>query len=191
MSEHRHGDKTLQALEPDTWPETLRAVVEDMNGRPLNIHKLMANRAPLLEAWWPFRNYIVSGGALGLRQSEIVILRTAVHAGAAYEWDSHVDRGHAAGLTLEEIDRIRIGPDAGWNERDAALIRAVDELHGDTALSGKTTAALTESFGESAALDLIAIHGTYMMLAMMLRTWPVELDEHVVENLARIKKAPT
>ena len=166
------------------WDTSLDHVVEDMNGRPLNVHSLLANHPELLNAWWDFRNYVVRGGSLKQRDCELVILRVAVHMRSWYEWASHVDRGLAAGLSIEEIERIRQGPDSpGWNERDALLLLSVDELLNTHAISSATQQRLSEHFNTRQIMDVITIHGMYITLGGMLNTWSVELDESVRDRL--------
>ncbi|MFQ5608766.1 MAG: carboxymuconolactone decarboxylase family protein [Woeseiaceae bacterium] len=175
------------AMDPvpaEQWDASLRHVIDDMHGRPLNIHALIANHPPLLKAWWDFRNYIVSGGALGTRNAELVILRTAWHAGCSYEWASHVVRGMAAGLSLTEIERVKAGPvDPDWSDTDALILRAVDNLNDTGALQPRTFSPLVAALGNDAVLDLIAIRGTYAMLGDMLSTYGVALDESVAAEL--------
>ena len=179
-------DVTLTAVPTGDWDESLRQIIDDMNGRPLNVHGLIANNPALLTAWWPFRQHVVAAGALEPRYAELAILRTAVHSRAEYEWLSHVDRGHAAGLSFEEIERVMAGPSAdGWSEADALLLHAVDELAAHQGLQPDTRDALTALIGDAAVLDLIAIHGTYVMLACMLNTWNIDLDTHVAERLKK------
>ena len=64
-------------IETQDWDPSLNFIIEQMNGKPLNIHKLLAKHPKLLIAWWNFRNYSVQGGDLGRRQGELVILRVA------------------------------------------------------------------------------------------------------------------
>lgn len=171
---------TIGVLAPERWDSSLEPIVADMQGRPINIHGLLANHPDLLTAWWSFRRYVVAGGELGPRQAELVVLRTSVHRGSWYEWASHVVRGRSCGLSLADIERVLDGPGApGWEEPDAALLAAVDELDARGALSSASLAALGRHFDQKKILDLVAIHGTYVMLAMMLQTWQVDLDEHV------------
>ena len=155
-----------------------------MRGQPLNVHKLIANHPDLLRAWWPLRMHAVAGGTLGKREAELVILRTAVHLTQWYEWASHVVRGQAAGLSLQEIERIVDGPDAeGWSTRDAMLLTAVDELESTRALSDRTRMAMSEFFSPQQMLDLIATYSTYVMLGAVLNTWEVDLDDQVARAL--------
>jgi alkylhydroperoxidase family enzyme len=174
----------MKPLPLEEWDKSLDHVVDDMNGGPLNVHSLMANHPDLLNAWWDFRNYAVRGGALEQRDCELVILRVAVHVQSWYEWASHVDRGIASGLSIEEIEQIRRGPDAPeWNEHDAVLLRSVDELVTGRAISAATQEKLAEYFDANQVMDLIAIHGMYITLGCMVNTWGLELDEAVQDKL--------
>ncbi|MBT8102296.1 MAG: carboxymuconolactone decarboxylase family protein [Gammaproteobacteria bacterium] len=166
------------------WDESLSHVIDDMNGRPLNVHGLMANHPELLNAWWDYRNHAVGGGALEQRDCELVILRVATHMQSWYEWASHVDRGLASGLSVEDIERVRRGPDdSGWNDRDAALLRGVDELVTERGISPAMQEELANHFTDVQLLDVIAIHGMYITLGCMINTWGLALDESVERRL--------
>jgi alkylhydroperoxidase family enzyme len=174
----------MQPLPFTRWDESLDHVADDMNGRPLNVHSLMANHPELLNAWWSYRNYAVAGGALTQRDCELVILRIAVHMHSWYEWATHVDRGLASGLALKEIQRVREGPsDTGWDAHDATLLQAVDELITVHSISSATQEKLAEHFSANQVMDVIAIHGMYVTLGCMINTWGLELDEHVQVRL--------
>jgi hypothetical protein len=68
----------------------------------------------------------------------------------SYEWGQHAIIGERAGLTRDEINRIKEGPGApGWNEFDATL------------------------------LDLIFTVGQYNLVSMALNTLGVQLDEGI------------
>jgi alkylhydroperoxidase family enzyme len=167
----------MKPLPLQQWDASLEHVVNDMNGRPLNVHSLMANHPDLLKAWWPFRNYSVAGGSLRQRECELVILRVAVHMRSWYEWAAHVDRGLASGLALEEIERVREGPGApGWSDGDALLLQAVDELIATHAIEATTQQELAGHFSGNQVMDVIAIHGMYVTLGCMINTWEPPLD---------------
>lgn len=177
-----HTDLTERPI--GDWDASLTPVVDDMRGRPLNVHKLLANHPDLLGAWWSLRMHIVSGGSLEQRQAELIILRTAAHTAQWYEWASHVARGLACGLSMDEIERVIEGPDAsGWSSVDALLLGAVDELQSTHSLSNAMRRSLAEHFDSKQLLDLIALHSTYVFLGAILNTWETDLDEQVVQQL--------
>ena len=177
-------DKITGPLPTDEWDTRLAHVIEDMNGRPINVHKLMANHPELLKAWWDIRNYTVAGGDLGQRHAELLILRVALHMKNWYEWASHVQRGLASGLTMDEIDRVKTGPeDPGWQPDERLLIRAVDELVHDRAVTDATLEALREHFTDRQILDAIVTQGAYVTMGCILNTWETPVDEQVEAGL--------
>ena len=175
---------TVSPVPVADWDASLSHIMDDMSGRPLNVHSLMANHPDLLNAWWNFRNHSIVGGDLGQRNVELVILRVAVHMGAWYEWAAHVERAMACGLTLDEIERVKIGADAPeWLKKDSLLLRAVDELVSDHKLSPQTHGELRQYYSSRQLMDVIAIHGMYVILGCMINTWGLSLDEHIEGKL--------
>lgn len=172
----------MKPLSLDRWDDSLRHVIEDMQGRPLNIHALMANHPRLLSAWWDLRMYLVNGGDLGQRHCELVILRVAAHMHSWYEWASHVVRGIDSGLTPDEIEKIRAGS-GDWDGADAVLLQAVDDIVRTHAISAATRARLAGHFTDRQVMDVILLHGMYASIACMIGTWGLELDEHVRARL--------
>ena len=176
MSDHRK----FGPLPVDEWDDSLAQVVDDMDGRPLNVHRLMAHHPELLKAWWNFRNYAITGGELGRRNGELVILRVALHMRAWYEWASHVQRALACGITLEEIERVKQGASTpGWEASEVLLLQAVDELAANRLVSPKTLQNLGKYFSNRQIMDIMGIYGMYVTLGCMANTWNLELDEHV------------
>ena len=174
----------LNPLSTEQWDKSLKPIIDDMNGRPINVHKLMAHNPGLLQAWWDFRNYSVGGGQLGKRLGELVILRVAVHMKAWYEWGSHVERGLDCGLTLSEIESVKNKPSAeDWTENEWLLLLAVDELIQQQAISPPLLEKLHRHFTDAQIMDIMAIQGMYITLACMINTWGLALDEHVQEKL--------
>jgi 4-carboxymuconolactone decarboxylase len=172
----------MKPLPLDRWDDSLRHVIDDMQGRPLNIHALMANHPRLLNAWWDLRMYLVNGGDLEQRQCELVILRVAVHMHSWYEWASHVVRGIDSGLAPDEIEKIRSGS-GDWDDADAVLLQAVDEIIRAHAISAATRDRLAGHFTGRQVMDVIFLHGMYTSIACMIGTWGLELDEHVQARL--------
>ena len=116
-------------VETENWDPSLDFIIKQMNGAPLNVHKLLAKHPRLLAAWWNFRNYSVEGGDLGRRCGELVILRVASYLKSWYEWSSHVDRSLKCGLELNEIKNVNKTLDQNdWNNKEFLLLSAVDQL---------------------------------------------------------------
>lgn len=169
----------------DQWPPELAAIAADMNGKPINVHKLMANNPALLNAWWTFRNHSVTGGSLGVRKAELLILRVGVHMQSWYEWGSHVDRALKVGINIDEIQRVlQSDTSQHWAAEEAVFLRAVDELTRGHAIQTQTLESLEQHYENAQIMDLIAIHGMYLILAGMIKTWGLALDEEVFKRIA-------
>src|SRR5439155_2015404 len=111
---------------------------------------------------------------------ELLILRTAWHPQAAYEWGQHVAIAQNAGVTDDEIGRVPDGPDAdGWDPFDAVLLRAADELHGDACLGDATWAALAERYDERQLIEVPMLVGHYHMVAFALNSLGVQREAGV------------
>ena len=174
----------MTPLPPDQWDPALQHVIDDTNGRPLNIHCLLANHPELLKAWWNYRMYLVRGGDLSQRDCELVILRISVLTRKWYEWSAHVVRGLAAGMSLEEIERVAAGPAAsGWGKKDSILLSAVDSLFNIRRIDSATLTSLKTYFSGQQIMDLISIHGMYVTIACMIGTWEIQIEDAVASCL--------
>jgi alkylhydroperoxidase family enzyme len=166
------------------WDTSLQHVIDDMQGRPLQIHCLLANHPELLNAWWNYRMHSVRGGDLGERDCELVILRVAVHMETWYEWAAHVVRGIAAGLALDEIDRVAKGPSArDWNRQDAVLLESVDQLIAHHRIDSGTLDTLGEFFSEKQILDVISLQGLYVSIACIIGSFGIEIENYIAKQL--------
>lgn len=174
----------MKPLTIDQWDKSLRHVIDDMQGDPINIHRLLANHPELLKAWWPYRLHSVKGGDLDQRDCELVILRVAVLTERWYEWAAHVERGLIAGLSRMEIDRVAAGPASrDWDERDRLILQAVDELFTERRIVPDTLERLGAYLTERRVLDIVSLQGVYVNLACMLGTWDVEIEDELRERL--------
>ena len=69
------------------------------------------------------------------------------------------------------------GPDAPvWEPRDAALLRAVDEIDTDRYVSDATWKLLAEHLDRQQLMDLVFTVGNYDLLCMAFNTFGLRLD---------------
>lgn len=152
---------------------------ERRDDRPkgLNVLGTLAHHPELARAFHTFNGHILFGTALTVRQRELLVLRVAAVRDATYEWAQHAVLAGDAGISDDEVARIRVGPDApGWSPVESALLRAVDELVSDALVSDATWAVLVGELDTEQLMDLVFTVGAYDVLAMAFRTFGVELD---------------
>jgi alkylhydroperoxidase family enzyme len=180
-------------LPPDWSPVVMDAVSAFPHGRDfvLSTYKQGGARGmhglgvilaypALAKAFLTFNNHVASASSISRRIREILILRISWLRRAEYEFVQHVVLGLRAGLSQAEIDRIQQGPDApGWDPADADLVRAVDELHADACISDTTWTRLSSQFNEQQLIDIVFAVGCYDLLAMVFKTFGVQLEPGV------------
>jgi AhpD family alkylhydroperoxidase len=146
-------------------------------GPPPNLFTTLARHRRLFRPWLRFAGALMPGGTLPRVDSELVILRVAHLTGCAYEWHHHERLGARAGLTADEIARVRLGADAaGWTPRRALLLAAVEELHRDGRIGDDLWARLAAQWSAAELIELCLLTGHYIMLAMTINSLGIALD---------------
>jgi len=144
-------------------------------GKPPHIFTTLARHRGLFRRWLWFAGGLMPGGKLPRRDSELVILRVAHNTGCAYEWGHHERLGRRAGLSAEEVERARSGPDApGWSPRQQLLLRAADEMHAEGEIGDELWSQLAAEFDDRLLIELCLLIGHYEMLAMTLKSLRVQ-----------------
>jgi AhpD family alkylhydroperoxidase len=144
-------------------------------GKPPNIFTTLARHHGLFRRWLWFAGALMPGGKLPREDTELVILRVAHNSGCEYEWGHHERLGKRAGLSPDQIERVRSGPGAeGWTERQQLLLRAADEMHADGRIGEELWMLLARQLDEPRLIELCMLIGHYEMLAMTLNSLGVE-----------------
>jgi alkylhydroperoxidase family enzyme len=155
-----------------------KEILAPMGDRVLNIFRTMVRAPKAAKGFLAWGNYVLSRrNDLPAREREIVILRIGYLCKAGYEWTQHVPIGVRAGLTDDEVARIKQGaPAPGWSAADQALLRASDELHHDQFITDATWAALKAHFTDKQCMDVVFTAGQYTQVSMILNSFGVQLD---------------
>lgn len=164
------------------WVNTgiVRVIGLATGGRPPHIFTTLARHRGLFRRWLFFAGGLMPGGTLPRAESELVILRVAHNTDSDYEWSHHERLGRRAGLSPDEIARVRSGPHAdGWTDRQVLLLRATDELHDDGRIGDELWASLAVEFDEVRLIELCLLVGHYEMVAMTLSSLRVQPERPV------------
>ncbi|HZN14678.1 MAG TPA: carboxymuconolactone decarboxylase family protein [Acidimicrobiales bacterium] len=173
--------KPVADLDPET-AELITKTLRSPDGEPLNIFRTLSHHPVVLRRFMSLGTELLMKGSLPARERELLILRTGWNCQSEYEWGQHVAIGRAVGLTDVELARIKPGPDAdGWSEGDAALLRAADELHAASIITGETWSQLEAAYPDPATqIEILMVIGYYHLVAFFLNTSGVEREVGVV-----------
>jgi 4-carboxymuconolactone decarboxylase len=154
--------------------------------KALNTLGTFAHHPELAQAYFTLNGHVLSATTLSERQRELVVMRVAAVRQSSYEWYQHLFVARDAGLTDEEIGRIAYGPDAPlWNDLEAAILRAVDEMITDGGISAPTWNVLATELDTRQILDLIFTAGSYDVLAWMFKSLQLAIDDDIPELMNR------
>ena len=170
LPEDQRSERQRELLAPST-----------RNGRTYNVLATVVRHPDLLERWSAFAGHVLGPtSTLSARDREILILRIGWLNRSEYEFGQHVLFARRAGLTDEEIERVKEGAAApGWTAHEATLLRAADDLHQGGKVSDDTWRALAERYDEKQLLDVVFTVGQYNLVSWALNSIGVELDEGV------------
>lgn len=166
------------------YPPAVAAQLEKMMPAgvpPIGLFRTFVHNMPMTEAMGGWGSYALSKGlSLSMRQREIVIDRVTARCGCEYEWGVHVMFfAHRVGLTAEQQRSITHGApdDPCWPPAEALLLRAVDELHDDSAVTDATWAALEGVLSTEQLLDLVLLVGWYHAISFVANAARVRLED--------------
>ncbi|MFW0783384.1 carboxymuconolactone decarboxylase family protein [Gordonia sp. CPCC 206044] len=142
-----------------------------------NLLGTLARYPDLATSFLTFNRHLLGGSALTVRHRELLVLRVAHVRDADYEWAQHVILAERAGVTPDEIARVREGGGAvGWGDTEAALLASVDQILDVGKIDDATWGVLSKDFDDRGLMDIIFTVGCYAMLAAFLRSLGIQAE---------------
>ncbi|OBK18773.1 carboxymuconolactone decarboxylase family protein [Mycobacterium asiaticum] len=172
-------------LPADQWDESVEQALAVMlpaerrnPGDASNVLTTLVNHPELTKAFLKFNVHLLFTSTLPPRIRELAILRVANRRECAYEWTHHVNLAKREGVTDAEVDAARQPKvaDTDFDEFERAVLTGVDELDEQSRLSDETWAVLGKCLDTRQRMDYVFTVGSYMMLAMALNTFGVQLE---------------
>jgi 4-carboxymuconolactone decarboxylase len=156
---------------PATVSDEVAATLEmtaPPGGEPPGTIAVLAHAGELMGPFLGWAAALALNGRLPKRDHEILAMRAAYNCRSAFEWGEHAVFCRRDGLSEDEIAGIATGPDRpGWSARDAALLRAADELHTTSTISEATWGELAATYDAGQLVEVVYVVGQYTMLSMV------------------------
>lgn len=123
-------------------------------------------------------------GKLPHRISELVILRVAWLCRSRYEWGQHIEIGQRrAQLSDQDIYNVTKGYIAFQDEKEKAIILACDQLTLEHLIKQENWEILQIHLTSSQQIELQMLIGHYSMLAGVINSSGIQLEESIEKNL--------
>ncbi|MGV9709224.1 carboxymuconolactone decarboxylase family protein [Gordonia sp. NPDC003424] len=176
MSTPRVSPGGFTALGPVNWV-VARGAALAIGVDDAHIFSTLGRAKGLFRGWLHFSARLMPFGALSRKESEMIIIRVAHLRDCAYELDHHRRLGARVGIKGDVLDKVLQGPDAGWGERDRALLAATDELVATKEIGDETWTELSRHLDPAKLVAFVLLVGQYDMLATTIGTLRIQRDD--------------
>lgn len=174
----------IAPIEPDEIADDAQDFLEFVDGpggraagSKLNIIRTLAHNPELGRRYFQFGVYVLRFSTLDPRIRELATLRTATLYDSEYEWTKHVVTARNVGISDEEIEAVRTGPQwPDWSPLERALLTATDQMIEDNRIEDDVWDAVAKELDHKQQLDFVFTVSSYAMLAMSLNALNVQLE---------------
>ncbi len=170
----------LEPLDPPYDADLARTFQRLMGGAdipPLALFRTVAHNRHLLDKLRSTGSYLLNFGTLDPRERELVILRTCARCGSEYEWGVHAALfAESVGLTTQQLEAT-VTNAAGWSDREAVIVRLVDELHDGSRISDDLWTKLAARWSPEQLVELVAVVGQYHAISYFTSAFAIELED--------------
>jgi 4-carboxymuconolactone decarboxylase len=170
----------LPYVEPSTASPEVRDALD--RAPPLNIFRMMANAETAFRPWLRWGSTLLSDLQLDPLVRELAILRVArLTPHAEYEWVQHAGIAKAVGATDEQVAALERDDIAAacFSDLERLVLRFTTEVVRDARASDEALELLTGELSPREVVELLMVIGQYMMVARVMATTHMELDEPV------------
>jgi 4-carboxymuconolactone decarboxylase len=168
----------LPYADPERLPEPAREALEAMPA--LGVFRMMANAETAFRPWLRWGGVLLSGLELDPVLRELAILRVArLTPHADYEWVQHAPIALSVGAAEEQVgalERDDIEADC-FSDAERTVLRFTTEVVRDARASDATFESAKELLSARELIELMMVIGQYMMLARVMATTELDLDE--------------
>ncbi|MGH2980080.1 MAG: carboxymuconolactone decarboxylase family protein [Solirubrobacterales bacterium] len=168
----------LPYVDPSAAGEPVRDALE--RAPPLNIFRMMANADSAFRPWLRWGSALLRDLELDPLLRELAILRvTRLTPHAEYEWVQHVPIAQAVGASDEQVAALARDEQEAecFSEVERLVLRFTTEVVRDARASEHALAGLRQAMSPREIVELLMVIGQYMMVARVMATTDMELDE--------------
>lgn len=148
----------------------------------LNVFRVLLNHPRVARVVNDLLSTLLFDSKLDTRLRELIIMRIGWLTGSDYEWTQHWRVARLMGVDAEDLLAVREGPQhPRFGSAESAVLAATDETVKDGSVSAATWDACAQALGwdTEKLIELIAAIGTWRMIAALLESLEVPLEDGV------------
>jgi alkylhydroperoxidase family enzyme len=169
--------------DPESAPEPVREALAGLP--PLNIFRMLSHAETAFRPFLRFGGSILGRLELDPKLRELAILQVAADAEAEYEWVQHAAIARQVGVVDDQIASVRAGrlDDPSLGDVERAVLRFAREVVAGPRVSDETFASVSKQLDPREIVELLLTVGNYLMLARVMTTLELELDDPAGERV--------
>lgn len=161
-------------------------VVSGMRGQMVGPLRAAIISPEMARHWSRLGEFLRYRSVVPLRQSELAIIVTARRWTSEVEWGIHARTAAEQGIPGAAIEAIRNGQQPQFDDAcDWTAYEFARQLQQGGGVELSTYRAAQEMWGDAGVVELTAINGYYVLVAMTLNVHQIPLPEGLVPALAR------
>jgi len=172
---------------PDDWTDKTREMFAFFEGPEAaekgsasNMQLTIAHHSKLAFAYLKFGTRLLAAPKLSPRLRELVALYVGWRNQAEYEWVQHIAIGRAAGITPDEFEALKVGPEApNWNDLERHVLRATEQLLSKAQVNDATWSGLAAQLDTQQLIELLFVIGNYGMLSWIINAFGIQPEDNV------------
>lgn len=178
---------------PGVAPEDLNDEQKALLGpwSKMNFANVMVRSPALYKAFVPLIAKLIAATNLPPRDRQVLCLRTLALGNDRYEVTHHELISKSAGLSDTEIAAMRAGTGDALTPFDKTLVKAAEQLVREQYIDEETWQALARRYSQDQLMEVVALVGTYLTMAMITRNFGIELEDDETFNSFRQQREYT
>ena len=168
----------IPQIEPKDFTDDIYRVFDPTHsGKEINrLYITYAHSKGLFEPRQIQSGHINGKSTISSREKDMAILRITQQAGGDFPYSVHVTGALSSKeLSAEDVKRLAIPGTAGWNAKEATVIKATDEIFANDKISDETWRALKANYSDNQILDIMVSASGYWMVGATGNTFAVQL----------------
>jgi len=164
---------------PEVMPQDFTTEQQELVGdwSHMKFTTVMARSPVLYRVFVPLIEKVIARTCLPPRDRQVLVLRTLTLGNDVYEVTHHELISKSAGLSEAEIADMRAGAGETLTEFDKVLALAAEQLVRNQFIDNATWAALAERYDHEQLMEVVALTGTYLTMAMITRNYEIPLED--------------
>jgi alkylhydroperoxidase family enzyme len=167
----------LKLIDPET---ASKPIADALAFLPvINVFRAMANAETLYPYFGKYMLQLFRSMELDKALERMIVLHVAKRSDCLYAWRQNVVVGHSVGVTDEQIFALETGEIKAncFSKAEQSAFSFTNEVMDRIEATDETYAAVKKNFSDRAITEMLYVIGTYMLIARVIRTGRVPLDD--------------